>query len=266
MKLFQCFVLFYLSCGYVIAAKDATKPVVKSLSRKEVLQKFSAWKKTLDSEHLAHVELAEKQLRQYLPGYQRRKVMGLESEWEYVVDNPALPRILLIGDYISRAYTLPLRKALEGKANLHRPPANCGTVSYELRNLDSWLGPKSWDIIQFNFGLHDRKTPIKQYENDLEAFVLRLKKTGAKLVWATTTPLHKPNPKDKAKASLQDHHDRRSAAEAVMQKHGVIINDLYQALVTNPLNQRSLDDPHLSDQGLVSVVEHTTKLFDTLTP
>jgi hypothetical protein len=36
-------------------------------------------------------------------------------------DDPALPRVLLIGDSISMGYTLPVRTALKGKANVHRP-------------------------------------------------------------------------------------------------------------------------------------------------
>jgi hypothetical protein len=41
-----------------------------------------------------------------------------------VVDDPALPRVLLIRDSISIGYTVPVRKALAGKANVHRIPEN----------------------------------------------------------------------------------------------------------------------------------------------
>lgn len=39
------------------------------------------------------------------------------SAWDYVEDDPKLPRVLIIGDSISRAYTVPVRSALAGKAN-----------------------------------------------------------------------------------------------------------------------------------------------------
>ena len=35
---------------------------------------------------------------------------------------------LIIGDSISIGYTLPLRKLLRGKANLHRPLTNCSST------------------------------------------------------------------------------------------------------------------------------------------
>src|SRR5690606_25488906 len=41
-----------------------------------------------------------------------------------IQDVPGLPRVLLIGDSISVGYTLPVRKLLEGKANVHRIPVN----------------------------------------------------------------------------------------------------------------------------------------------
>jgi acyl-CoA thioesterase-1 len=72
-----------------------------------------------------------------------------------IVDDPRLPRVLLIGDFVSLGYTLSLRRDLAGTANLHRPAANCGSTKTGLRDLDKWLGGAKWDIIYFNWGLHD---------------------------------------------------------------------------------------------------------------
>ncbi len=85
-----------------------------------------------------------------------------------IEDKPGLPRVLLIGDSISMGYTLPVRRALEGQANVHRIPANGGDTKKGLQLLDGWLGDGHWDIIHFNFGIHDRKTPLKDYEQRLE--------------------------------------------------------------------------------------------------
>ena len=113
-----------------------------------------------------------------------------------IKDDPALPRVLLIGDSISIGYTLATRKLLEGKANVHRIPTNGGPTVKGLENIDAWLGDGKWNVIHFNWGLHDlkfmddgkRQVPIDEYEKNLGALVARLKKTGAKLVWAATTP------------------------------------------------------------------------------
>src|SRR5688500_1890611 len=76
-----------------------------------------------------------------------------------VEDVVGLPRVLLIGDSISIGYTLPTRLLLQGKANVHRPATNCSSTGHGLKNLQAWLGDKKWDVIHFNFGLHDAKLP-----------------------------------------------------------------------------------------------------------
>ena len=39
--------------------------------------------------------------------------------FEYVEDDPDLPRVMLIGDSISIGYTLTVRRRLDGVANVH---------------------------------------------------------------------------------------------------------------------------------------------------
>ena len=124
----------------------------------------------------------------YLPGYYREKDAKHVTAWDYVKDDPTLPRLLIIGDSISRGYTLAVRRELAGKVNVHRAPANCGPTRSGLKNLDVWLGDGKWDLITWNFGIHDRKTDPKTYKQNLEVLLTKLKKTGAKLVWVRTTP------------------------------------------------------------------------------
>ena len=78
-----------------------------------------------------------------------------------IEDVVGLPRVLLIGDSISVGYTLPTRKALEGVANVHRIPFNGSDTGVALQNIEPWLAStgsgKKWDVIHFNWGLHDLK-------------------------------------------------------------------------------------------------------------
>src|SRR5262245_53545807 len=72
-----------------------------------------------------------------------------------VKDDPALPRVLLIGDSISIGYTVPTQRLLKGQANVHRVPENGGPTINGLKKIDQWLGDKPWAVIHFNWGLHD---------------------------------------------------------------------------------------------------------------
>ncbi len=75
----------------------------------------------------------------------------------YVVGHPELPRVLIIGNSISIGYTPFVCEALEGKMKIHRIPENGSHTWTGLEKLDEWLGDKPWDVIHFNWGLHDLK-------------------------------------------------------------------------------------------------------------
>jgi acyl-CoA thioesterase-1 len=150
-----------------------------------------------------------------------------------IKDDPALPRVLLIGDSISIGYTLPTRKLLQGKANVHRIPENGGPTTTGLAKLDKWLGTGKWDVIHFNWGLHDlkqdgkgvRQVPLDQYEKNLCELVKRLKATKARLIWASTTPV--PEGKVNPPRTDADVIAYNAVARKIMQENGVAIDDLY---------------------------------------
>lgn len=153
----------------------------------------------------------------YLEQYRADKAAGRPSPWDYVEDDPALPRVLLIGDSISRAYTLPVRGLLAGKANVHRAPQNCLSTTFGVKNLDLWLGDGRWDVIHFNFGIHDKKTPVGRYERQLDDIAGRLQSTGATVIWASTTPTM-----DDAAGIAQ----RNKIAATIMARRGIPTDDL----------------------------------------
>jgi acyl-CoA thioesterase-1 len=112
-----------------------------------------------------------------------------------VKDVPGLPRVLIIGDSISIAYTIPVREALKGKANVHRVPVNASSSAGPGR-IKVWLGNEHWDVVVFNFGIHDAKikggkpsVSLDAYEKNLRDEVAILKASGAKVLFANTTPI-----------------------------------------------------------------------------
>jgi hypothetical protein len=148
-----------------------------------------------------------------------------------ITDDPALPRVLLIGDSISIGYTVATRAALAGKANLHRPPANCGPTIRGLEGIDKWLGDGRWDVIHFNWGLHDlrksdgkHQVPIDAYDKNLRQLVQRLKKTGATLIWCSTTPV----PEGCAPPRTdEDAVAYNAVAKKIMEENEIAVDDLY---------------------------------------
>jgi len=182
----------------------------------------------------------------YLPIHERERVKGIPNAWAYVKDDPKLPRVLLIGDSVSRGYTMAVRKALAGKANVHRAPENCGGTANGLKKVDVWLDDGKWNVIHFNFGIHDRATPPADYEDRLEKIVARLQKTGAKLVWASTTPIPKDEVKKQTPESIVE---RNVLAMRVMQRHGIAVDNLFSFITPHLATAQNPHDVHFNAQG-----------------
>jgi acyl-CoA thioesterase-1 len=171
----------------------------------------------------------------------------------------ALPRILLVGDSISMGYTEPVRRLLAAKADVSRIPENGGPTTNGLDHLSMWLGSTRWDVIHFNFGLHDIKldaagrnpqVSILQYDANLRELVKRLKATNAKLIWANTTPVP-PVPWMKL-----DPHRRTSdvpfynvVAQKVMQENAIPVNDLYSLALPKLETIQQPANVHFTEAG-----------------
>ncbi len=230
-------------------AKEAAAQVAakRAAQDKVVDERYAAWVAKLTPAEQAWEQVLQGQLGNfYLPLHKRDKIAGKSNAWDFVKDDPKLPRVLLIGDSVSRGYTQPTRKALEGKANVHRAPANCGPTASGVRNLDVWLGEGKWDVIHFNFGIHDRATPAADYVKRLEEIVVRLEKTGAKLIWASTTPIPDNPAQQQTAASIVE---KNALAAEVMKKHGIPTDDLFAAITPRLAELQNPNDVHFKGEG-----------------
>jgi len=189
-----------------------------------------------------------------------------------------VPRILIIGDSISIGYTPIVKEMLRGKAEVVHAPGNSESTVRGLEKLDAWLGSNKWDVIHFNWGLHDMKyidaqtkmtavskgkqwVPVEQYEPNLKTLVQRLKKTGAKLIWCSTTPV----PDGVTGRVPGDEVKYNAAALRVMQAEGIPIDDLH-AVVGTPQNRTAMGgrpkDVHYTDSGYKVLASEVVKALD----
>ena len=65
------------------------------------------------------------------------------------------PRVLLIGDSITVTYSPTTIELLKDTADVEMIPQNGGPTTLGLEHIARWLGDTPWDIIHFNWGLHD---------------------------------------------------------------------------------------------------------------
>ncbi len=181
-----------------------------------------------------------------------------------------LPHALIIGDSISIGYTLPTRALLKGKVNLHRIPTNGGPTTKGIAEIEKWLGKKKWDLVHFNWGLHDLKymgkdgtnlvpkekggvvqVPLAEYEKNLEKLVIRMKKSAKQLVWRNTTPIP---PGSKARY-VGDSVKYNQAANRIMKKHGIPTLDLFTPSKKNMKDWMRKADVHYYAHGSHALAE-----------
>lgn len=154
-------------------------------------------------------------------------------------DDPALPRVLLVGDSISMYYTPAVRSLLVKKANVYRVPDNGKSTLYGLKNIDYWLGDGNWAVIHFNFGLHDiavqpatgkQQVSLQDYDKNLRQLLKRLQATKAKLIWASTTSV----PVGSNNRSEADAVAYNAVAKKIMEENRVPIDDLHAFVESHP--------------------------------
>jgi acyl-CoA thioesterase-1 len=179
-----------------------------------------------------------------------------------------LPRVLIIGDSISIGYTAPTQKLLAGKANVQRIPENGGPTTNGVAKIKKWLGEEKWDVIHFNWGLHDIKldtgkhqVPIEQYEMNLRDLVKTLKGTGAKLVWASTTPV--PEGKVSPARKNADVIAYNKVAKKIMDENGIAIDDLYAFALPQLDKIQQKVNVHFTAKGSEALAERVAASIET---
>jgi hypothetical protein len=203
------------------------------------------------------------------------------------------PRILIIGDDIYRQPAQATAKELRDRVELVHAKVPTGAVLHtglSTEVLDEMLGDGKWDLIHFNFGLGDlvyrapgmdsirvlpmdaggvRVTSPAAYEANLRAIVARFRKTGAMLVWASTTPIRASASNIFAMGSEIEYN---AVAAKVMAEENVPINDMYTQVrslidMTKPAGHGA--DPFFFDRKplepfIVQCIQQTLNLPDAL--
>ena len=195
----------------------------------------------------------------------------------------SLPNVLIIGDSISIGYTPVVIEQLKGVANVQRVKSNCGDTQRGLQSLHAWLGDTQWDVIHFNWGLHDLcyrhpeskvygkrdkvngsvAVPLEQYGKNLHALVLQLLQTDATLIWASTTLV----PQGEAGRRVGDELKYNAVAKAIMLKHGVAINDLHALTASFPPQLFSRPgDVHYKKEGSAQLAQQVASVIQRALP
>lgn len=171
--------------------------------------------------------------------------------WISHANETNLPRVLLIGDSITRDYYPEVEKHLEGKAYVARLATSRFISDPELlQEIAMVLDNTKFDIIHFNNGMHGWQHTEAEYKSAFPKILeaIRAHAPAAKLVWATTTSLKLSQPRNASDASDERIAERNAIALSCVKGQGIIVDDL-NALVRGHPEYHS-DNVHFNGEGI----------------
>jgi hypothetical protein len=171
------------------------------------------------------------------------------------------PRVLLIGDSITRAYYPTVADALKGKATVGRltTSASVGDPAL-LAQVEMVLSQYRFDVVHFNNGLHGAGYTEAQYEQDFPAFlkIIETQTRGAMLIWATSTPVRDAAKIEEFSPPTERVKKRNQIATQFVTKQKIAVNDLYGLVVDHP-EWWSGDGVHFAQAGIAAEAAQVVK-------
>src|SRR5438309_7842582 len=173
--------------------------------------------------------------------------------WISHANETNLPRVLLIGDSITRAYYPEVEKRLAGKAFVARLATSRFVADpVLLKEIALVLDGTKFEVIQFNNGMHGWQHSEEEYRKAFPKLIktIRAHAPKARLIWATTTPLR--DGKDVTYDTKAEYSDERIAARnalgsEIVNAQKIPIVDLSAAVRGHP--ELHSDNVHFNGQG-----------------
>lgn len=198
------------------------------------------------------------------------RIVREEIEWLDVWvpgnSNKQMPKVLLIGDSMARAYYREVEEKLKGKAVVGRltTSKSLGDPAY-LAEVKLIISQTHFDVVHFNNGLHGLGYTEAEYAAALPELLntIRFGAPGAKLMWATSTPVRVADKLDKLSEQNERSKRRNAIAAEVMIKESIPINDLFSLIAEKP-EWYSRDGVHLNAKGVSALANQVAEAIRPL--
>ena len=182
-------------------------------------------------------------------------------------------KVWLLGDSIRLFYEKSAIEKLGDGYEVFSPKENCRFSSYVLNSIRLWLKTMPVpDIVHFNAGLWDTAiiyredgpfTALSDYVRDMSRIVRELRRLGAKVIFATTTPvadvkatLPGPTPPAHKNDDIMRYNE---AVVEMLRGTGVEVNNLFSAMYPERDKYLSEDLIHPNALGVEMLAEHVAE-------
>ena len=190
--------------------------------------------------------------------------------WISHANETNLPRVLLIGDSITRDYYPEVEKRLAGKAFVARLATSRFVADpVLLKEIELVLNQERFDVVLFNNGMHGWQHNEEEYQKGFPKLIKTIwaRAPKAKLICATTTPLR--DGKDitydtKAKYSDERIAARNTIVTEMVAAQKIPILDLNAVVRGHP--EYHSDNVHFNGQGSQILAAQVSEAVDQLMP
>lgn len=190
--------------------------------------------------------------------------------WMPNTNDHQLPRVLLIGNSITRAYNKEVEKLLSGKAYVARLATSKSIGDPGLiAEINLIMSYGHFDVIHFNNGMHGWGYTEEEYKAGFPRFfeTIRRNAPGARLIWATTTPVFD---KEKNMQAFDPKTERirirNQIAAAYLADKKVVVDDLFGLVEHHPEYYVGGDGTHLIPSGVTVMANQVVKVIQSVLP
>jgi len=184
--------------------------------------------------------------------------------WMPRTNEKKLPRVLLIGDSITRGYYPSVEKILQQSACVARicTSKSVGDPAL-LEELRTFISQDCFDVIHFNNGMHGWGYSEEQYASAYPEIIeaIRAAAPNAKLIIASTTPVDEVKIKNTSNARVAA---RNMIATSVAAKNNIPVDDLFALMKDHP--ELHSDGIHFNGQGQSMQADQVAKSILPLLP
>lgn len=191
-----------------------------------------------------------------------------DVEWldVWIPDNNEhdMPRVLLIGNSITRAYYPQVEENLQGMAYTARltTSKSLGDPAF-IDEIELIMTHTHFDVVHFNNGLHGGGYTEQEYERAIPEMIVAIKQYSpeAKLVWASSTPIRRGEQMEEFDPHTERIKERNRIALEVIREYDIVYNDLFAIVEDHPEYYVSGDGVHLIEEGTTALAERVSEVL-----
>lgn len=197
------------------------------------------------------------------PPVRREKIEWCDA-WLPDMNSHDLPRVMLIGDSITRGYYPAVEQLLKGKAYVARITTSKAIGDPALvEEIAVFLRQARFDVVHFNIGMHGWAYNEDEYRRHFPALVAAIRKHApqARLVWASTTPIRTDTENGATNARIAA---RNSIAAELAAAERIPVDDLH-TLMSQHGGLHS-DNVHFTKEGSALLAAQVARQTESLLP